>query len=55
MDVSPSDVFSMMAEDFKASEDETGASRRNILDFLVAAKEKRVEILESGDYIDSYC
>lgn len=55
MDISPSDVFSMMAEDCKGSEDETGASRRNILDFLVAAKDKRSEILESGDHIDAEC
>ena len=43
----------MMAEDCKSSEDETGASRRNILDFLVGAKEKRAEILESGKHINA--
>lgn len=42
-----------MAEDCKGSEDETGASRRNILDFLQASKVKRIEILESGNHLDA--
>lgn len=54
LDVSPSEVFSIMAEDCKGTEAETGASRRNILEFLYTdAKSKRKELLESGKYIEA--
>lgn len=53
MDVSAADVFSMMAEDCKGSEDETGASRRKILDFLQASSAKRAEVLESGKDVEA--
>jgi hypothetical protein len=54
LDVSPSEVFSIMAEDCKGSEADTGASRRNILEFLnTDAKAKRRELLESGKYIEA--
>jgi hypothetical protein len=43
-----------MAEDCKGSEAETGASRRNILEFLnTDAKSQRKELLESGKYIEA--
>jgi hypothetical protein len=54
LEVSPSEVFSIMAEDCKGSEAETGASRRNILEFLnTDAKSQRKELLESGKYIEA--
>lgn len=53
LDVSAADVLSMMAEDCKGAEEETGASRRNVLDFLQSAKEKRAEILESGRNLEA--
>nr|ODN91944.1 hypothetical protein L203_01198 [Cryptococcus depauperatus CBS 7841] len=51
--VSPSDVFSVMADDCRSSEDETGASRNNILDFLeYDSVTDRSELLESGKHTD---
>jgi hypothetical protein len=51
LEVSPSDVFSMMAEDVKSSEEESGI---NILNFLWKdAVSQRKEILESGRYIEA--
>lgn len=51
LEVSPSDVFSMMAEDVKSSEEESGL---NILNFLWKdAAAQRKEILESGRYIEA--
>jgi hypothetical protein len=52
--VSPSEVFSVMLDDFRGSEEETGASRRNILSFLYKdASEQRKVILESGNNLDA--
>ena len=52
LDVSPSDVFSMMAEDCKSGED--GGSRNNILTFLtIDAESQRREILESGRNVEA--
>ena len=54
LSVSPADVFTVMTDDCKGSEEETGASRRNILAFLEGpAAEARRDILESGDHVDA--
>ena len=53
LSVSASDVFAVMADDCRGSEEETGASRRNILDFLQKdAVNQRKDILESGNHQD---
>jgi hypothetical protein len=53
LSVSPNDVFAVMLDDFRGSEEETGASRRNILEFLYkVAGEERKKLLESGDRLD---
>ncbi|WWC71285.1 uncharacterized protein I206_105238 [Kwoniella pini CBS 10737] len=47
--VSPPEVFSVMIDDCKNSEEDTGASRKNILEYLQTdAAEQRKDILESG-------
>lgn len=51
--VSPTDVFAVMADDCKGSEEETGASRRNILEFLEIPAASVKEILESGNHLDA--
>jgi len=56
LSVSPTDVFAVMADDCKGSQEETGASRRNILEFLETAGKGPGPlrgILESGDYLDA--
>lgn len=59
--VSPADVFSVMADDCRGSEEETGASRQNILKFLSPPSpssstgislDTRRRLLESGDHTD---
>jgi hypothetical protein len=51
LSIAPTDVFSVMIDDFRGSEQETGASRRNILEFLIKeAEPERRKFLESGDY-----
>lgn len=59
--VSPADVFSVMADDCRGSEEETGASRQNILRFLSPPSpssstgislDMRRRLLESGDHTD---
>jgi hypothetical protein len=51
MEISPLDVFSVMLENCKGNEAETGASRRNVLDFLLnhAAKQRQA-LLQSGKH-----
>lgn len=52
--VSPTDAFAVMADDCKGSEEETGASRRNILGYLEGpAASARRDILESGHNLDA--
>lgn len=54
MTVAPSDVFAVMADDCRGSEEETGASRRNILDFLYHdARDARRDILETGSNLEA--
>ena len=53
MAVDPAEVFGIMADDCKGSEDETGASRRNILDFLEQSAQQRADILESGNNVEA--
>lgn len=54
LDVAPADVLAVMADDCKGSEEETGASRRNILDFIEQqARTFREEKLESGKDLDA--
>ncbi|WRT68687.1 uncharacterized protein IL334_005667 [Kwoniella shivajii] len=50
LSVSPIDVFGVMIDDCRGSEEETGASRRNILEYLrTDAAETRKTILETGN------
>lgn len=51
--MSATDVLSVMADDCKGVADETGAARRNVLDFLQSAKEQRAEIMESGKNVEA--
>ena len=54
LSVAPSDVLTVMADDCKGSEAETGASRRNILDFIEQqAKGFRDEVLASGNNVEA--
>ena len=54
IDLSPIDAFSVMIDDCRGSEEETGASRRNILEFLRdIAAEKRKVFLESGEDVEA--
>lgn len=61
LSVSPADVFSVMADDCRGSEEETGASRQNILKFLSPSSadlstgislDTRRALLESGKHTD---
>lgn len=59
LSVAPADVFSVMADDCRGSEEETGASRQNILKFLSSADpstgislDTRRTLLESGRHTD---
>lgn len=59
LSVAPADVFSVMADDCRGSEEETGASRQNILKFLSSADpstgispDTRRTLLESGKHTD---
>lgn len=54
LSVSPVDVFAVMADDCRGSEEETGASRRNILDFLqLHCQQAREDTLESGRNLEA--
>ncbi|WVR09327.1 hypothetical protein IAU60_006393 [Kwoniella sp. DSM 27419] len=50
LSVAPVDVFSVMSDDCRGSEEETGASRRNIIEYLYkGTADLRRDILESGN------
>ncbi|WWC63604.1 uncharacterized protein I303_106209 [Kwoniella dejecticola CBS 10117] len=49
LSVSPAEVFSVMIDDCRNPEEDTGASRKNILKYLeINAAEQRKELLENG-------
>ncbi|RXK42312.1 hypothetical protein M231_00302 [Tremella mesenterica] len=53
LSVRPSDVIGIMADDCRGSEEETGASRRNILDFISESTTVLGPILHSGNDLKS--
>jgi hypothetical protein len=54
LSISPTDVFSVMVDDCRGSEEETGASRRNIVEYLRSdAVDVRKRVLESGDNLEA--
>ncbi|WVQ80007.1 hypothetical protein IAT38_002108 [Cryptococcus sp. DSM 104549] len=51
LSVSPADVFSVMADDCRTAEEDTGASRRNILEYLnYEFIQQRYDLLEKGKH-----
>jgi hypothetical protein len=54
LEISPSDVFSVMIDDCRGSEAETGASRRNIIHYLrTDAVALRKRVLETGEDLEA--
>ncbi|WWC90429.1 uncharacterized protein L201_005364 [Kwoniella dendrophila CBS 6074] len=54
LSVSPTEVFSVMMDDCKNSEEETGASRRNILEYIQHdTAQQRKELFETGKHIEA--
>jgi hypothetical protein len=54
LEINPSDVLSVMIDDCRGSEAETGASRRNIIHYLrTDAVELRRRVLETGENLEA--